>query len=411
MSAPFILPSSAWAAKDKLGPNDKISLGFIGVGKQGGGLLNGFLHKDNVQVVAVCDVDGKRRAHAKKQVDDFYAAQKEKAEYKGCAAYNDFRDLLERADIDAVVIATPDHWHAINVIQAADAGKDIYCEKPLSLTIYEGRAMVNAVRRNARICQTGSQQRSSSNFRRACELVRSGYIGKIQTVEVAVGGPSKWCDLEERTAPPELDWDMWLGPAPLRGWNKILSPEGVHDHFPKWRRYREYSGGGMTDWGAHHFDIAQWGLGMDHTGPIEVIPPGGKDREHLTYRYANGIEMHHIDGNGVTFKGEDGEIFVNRGKFRAKPSAITKDSLGPHDVRLYESNDHRGNWLDCIRSREKPICDVEIGARSATVCHLGNLAYWYNRRLRWDPDRERFIDDAEANLRWLDVCRRPPWHV
>ena len=411
VAAPTILPSAVWGAAT--GPNDRLTLGFIGMGKQNSGLLGGFIRNKGTQVVAVCEVDTTRREAAKKRVEDFYAAQTDKGSFKGCEAYKDFRELIARKDIDAVVIATPDHWHALNVIAAADAGKDIYCEKPLSLTIAEARAMVNAVRRNKRIFQTGSMQRSSREFLKACELVRNGRIGKVKTVIVGVGGPSKWCDLPEEAMEPGLDWDFWLGPAPVRPYNSVLSPRGVHDHFPNWRSYREYSGGAMTDWGAHHFDIAQWGLGMDDSGPVEIIPPGDPSAgTGVRYLYANGVEMIHDSSNsdGVTFIGTDGKIFVNRGKFRTEPESIGQEPLGDKAIRLYASSNHGQDWLNCVRSRKLPICDVEIGCRSVTVCHLGNLAYWNHRRLTWDPKKERFIGDKEANT-WLDRAKRAPWKL
>lgn len=408
LAAPSILPSPGWAATTN--PNDRITLGFIGMGRQNQSLLKGFRHYRDVQVVAVCDVDTTRRENAKTSVEEYYAKQKGRDSFKGCDAYKDFRELVARKDIDAVVVATPDHWHAIQVIAAANAGKDIYCEKPLSLTIREAREMVKAVRRNKRVLQTGSMQRSSQEFRRACELVRNGRIGKVKTVIVGVGGPSKWCDLPEETMEPGLDWDFWLGPAPLRPYNSVLSPRGVHDFFPNWRSYREYSGGGMTDWGAHHFDIAQWGLGMDESGPVEIIPPENpKAGTGARFLYANGVEMiHDASKNGVTFIGTDGKIFVDRGKFEAEPESIGEAALGEEAIRLYASANHQRDWLDCIRTRKRPICDVEVGCRSVTVCHLGNLAYWNHRRLKWDPKKEKFISDKEANT-WLDRAKRASW--
>jgi predicted dehydrogenase len=407
-AAPLILPSHLWAAEGEAKANDKIVFGYIGTGTQGRHLLNSFLPHPSVQVVAVCDVDENRRKFHQKKVNDFYSA-KSGQEYNGCAVYSDFREVLARKDIDAVVIAAPDHWHGILAVAAANAGKDIYCEKPLSLNIAEGRAMVNAARKNNRIFQTGSMQRSSSEFHKACELVRNGRIGKIKQVLVDVGSSSKWCDLPEETMEPGLNWDMWLGPSPMRGYNSILSPRGVHQNFPDWRNYREYSGGMMTDWGAHHFDIAQWALGMDNSGPVEIIPPEDpKATKGLRYIYANGVEMIHAGGGGVTFIGENGTILVNRGVFKATPVEIEKEPLGDNPIKLYKSTNHYDDFVKAIRSRQKPICDVEIGCRSASVCHLGNLAYWNHRKLKWDPEKEQFIGDAEANT-WLGRKNRTPW--
>ena len=402
---PTFNPSQAWGTNTP--PSDRLTMGFIGVGKQNRYLLKKFLGKDT-QVVAVCDVDTTRRESAKQIVEDAYA-QKAVAGYKGCTAYGDFRELLARKDIDAVCIASPDHWHAIHVVAAAKARKDIYCEKPLSLTIHEARMMVKAVRKHNRVLQTGSMQRSSPEFYKACMLVRNGRIGKIQQVIVDVGTSSRWCDLPEEAMEPGLNWDMWLGPAPQRAYNSILSPRGIPKDFPAWRNFREYSGGGMTDWGAHHFDIAQWGLGMDDSGPVEIIPP--EDPKAMTgvrFVYASGVQVIHGKSGGVRFVGSDGEILVNRGKFKITPEGLDKDPIPENGVQLYKSTDHYQDFLDCVKSRNKPICDVEIGCRSVTVCHLGNLAYWYRRTLRWDPVKERFIGDAEANT-WLDRQRRPPW--
>src|SRR5262245_51009620 len=310
-AAPFLLPARVWSADSK--PNDRLTLGFIGNGTQGRGLMGGFLGRKDTQTLAVCDVDTTRRENAKKIVEDHYAKQND-ASFKGCAAYNDFRELLDRKDIDAVVIATPDHWHALIAIAAARAGKDIYCEKPLCESIHEARAMVQAVRQHQRVFQTGSMQRSSKEFRIACELVRNGHIGRVQRVEVAVGGPGVPCDLPTEADEPGLDWNLWLGPAPLRGYHSELSPRGVHKHFPNWRNYREYGGGMVTDWGAHHFDIAQWGLGMDESGPTEIFPVTDPKATHgVHFTYANGVEVVHNSGNGVWFHGTEGKIYVNRG--------------------------------------------------------------------------------------------------
>jgi predicted dehydrogenase len=274
--------------------------------------------------------------------------------------------------------------------------------------------MAKAVRRYDRVFQTGSMQRSSGEFLKACELVRNGALGKVSEVYVSVGGPSKWCDLPAETPEPGLDWNQWLGQAPERPYNSVLSPRGVHKHFPNWRNYREYSGGGMTDWGAHHFDIAQWGLGMDESGPVEVLYPDGKEVKRLTFKYANGVTMYHGGlegyGFGVVFVGEKGKICVDRGRFKAEPEELAAGyKANTLPIKLYKSTNHIVDFIQCVRSRQQPICDVEVGARSVTVCHLANLAYWNKRSLKWDPKRERFVGDREAN-RWLDRERRAPWN-
>jgi predicted dehydrogenase len=408
---PFLTPSLGLAEDKKPPASERLTLGFIGVGTQARGHLGHFLGQADVQVLAVCDVDTTRRENAQKTAEKHYAEETKKGTYKGCAAYNDFRELLGRKDIDAVVIATPDHWHTIPAIEACKAGKDVYCEKPLTLTILEAKLLIEAVRKYNRVFQVGSQQRSDKEFRLACELVRSGRIGKLKTVKVDVGGPSKPCDLPEEALEPGLDWDRWLGPAPKRPYNSVLSPRGVHTNFPNWRLYREYSGGMMTDWGAHHFDIAQWGLGMDESGPIEIIPPEDpKAEKGLRYLYANGVEVVHASSGGVLFLGTDGAILVNRGKLLSLPENVIKEPLGEKDVHLYKSPGHQRDWLNCVRSRKKPICDVEVGARSVTVCHLGNLAYWNHARLRWDPKEWQFVGGT-GDPKWLDRERREPWSL
>ncbi len=413
LAAPVLLPSHVWSAQGDAKPNNRLTMAFIGVGKQGRHLLGSFLPHESVQIVAVNDVDTTRRLHHKKMVEDFYTTKQDK-DFKGCAEYKDFREILSRKDIDTVVIATPDHWHAYPAVMAANAKKDIYCEKPLSLTIHEARAMANATRKNNIVFQTGSMQRSDSAFWKACSLVRNGAIGKVKEVFISIGGPSKPCDLPEEAMEPGLDWDFWLGQAPKRPYNSILSPRGVHDNFPDWRNYREYSGGMMTDWGAHHFDIAQWGLGMDESGPVEIIPPNGSDVKRLTYKYANGTVMYHGGlegyGFGVVFVGEKGKICCDRGRFKAEPKELEDTKFDQLPIQLYKSNNHYKDFVDCVRSRKRPICDVEIGARSATVCHLGNHAYWNKRPLKWDPKKEEFVGDKEANS-WKTREVRGPWKV
>jgi predicted dehydrogenase len=411
VSAPFLLPSRVWSAGT--GPNDRITIGCIGMGTQNRHLTGNLLRRPDCQVVAVCDVDRTRREAARQTVAAHYADRAGQSKHTGCRDYLDFRALLARNDIDAVVIATPDHWHAHISIAAARAGKDIYCEKPLCQSIREARAMVNAVRRHHRIFQTGSMQRSMTEFRRACELVRNGRLGRIHQIEVAVGGPSVWCNLPAEPTPAGLDWNLWLGPAPLRPYHSDLSPRGVHQHFPNWRLYVEYGGGMITDWGAHHFDIAQWALGMDESGPVDILPPIHPGAtEGVRMIYANGTEVIHRHGNGVTFHGSEGKVHVNRGRFQTTPAELEEWRSGMGDVRLYASNDHIGDWLRAIHSRVPPICDVEIGARTVSVCHLVNLAYHHRQRLLWDPVSEEFVGGT-GNRKWLDVPfpYRRPWKL
>lgn len=425
-AAPLVLPSRV------CGANGKVTLGVIGIGKQARGLMNGFLGKAETQTVAVCDVDTTRRNDGKKQVEEFYAKQSG-SDYKGCATFGDFRELIARKDIDAVVITTPDHWHAIIAIAAANAGKDIYCEKPLTQTIHEAWALVGAVRKSDRVFQTGSMQRSSREFRVACELVRNGVIGKVSRVTSGFGGPGKPCDLPAEPIEPGLDWDRWLGPAPLRDYNAILAPRGVHNHFPMWRHYREYGGGMVTDWGAHHLDIAHWGIGADESGPLEITPPSDWEKAEagVKLRYAGGVEVEHIKENGVTFFGSEGEIYVNRGKFAMKLKGaekakflakedkpplneqlekVEKEFLADAKVKLYASTDHRADFLSAIASRKRPITDVEIGARTVTGCHLINLAYYHGKTIQWDPAKNDFAEGS-GDPKWLTREYRGEWKV
>ena len=425
-AAPLILPSRVWSAETK--PNDKLAIGLIGMGKMNSGHLNDWLRRKDSQVVAVCDVDTTRRENAKGKADEFYA----KAGGGKVDAYKDFRELIARKDIDAVCIATPDHWHAYIGIAAMKAGKDVYGEKPLTNTIHEAWELVKATRDTKRVFQTGSQQRSSSEFRVACELARNGVIGKIYHVAVGVGGPGKPCDLPEETMEPGLDWDMWLGGAPMRPYNSVLAPRGVHDHFPNWRNYWEYGGGMVTDWGAHHFDICQWGLGEDDRGPLEILPVSDpKAQQGVKLKYTGGVEVTHVSENGVTFHGDKGMIFVNRGRFilkvgdrevanfsknESKPSlkeqvaAAEKEFLADAKVKLINTTGHKDNFVECIKSRQRPIADVEIGARTVTTCHLVNLAYKHGQKIAWDPAKLAF-GGGTGKPEWLTREYRGDWKV
>jgi predicted dehydrogenase len=404
---PAIISRQASAAA-----SERINIGFIGVGTQGRGHVNRLVSQADVQVVAICDVVAERTNAAKEIVEKRYADAAKSGQYKGCSTYTDLRELLGRSDIDAVVIATPDHWHAYGCIAAATAKKDIYCEKPLTHTLAQGQKIVQAVRRNNIVFQTGSQQRSEfgGKFRQAVEYVRNGRIGKVKTVRVGVGGPPIACDLPDETAPEGTDWNLWLGPAPQRGYNEILCPKGIHKGFPQWRKYQEYAGGALADMGAHHFDIAQWALDMDTTAPVEIHPPAGNADTGLRFVYANGVEMFHGGPSGCTFEGTEGTIYVDRNKIESTPAKILEEPLTDKDQRVYFSDNHFRNWLDCIKSRQDPICTAEIGARSADICHLANVGYAMRRPLKWNPERHWFSYDDEAN-KLLDRPMRDPWAV
>jgi predicted dehydrogenase len=383
-------------------------MGFIGVGKQNGGLLRNFLRR-KTRVVAVCEVDKTRRDAAVKTVNDYYE-NRSGGNAGGCAAYNDFRELIARDDIDAVCIATPDHWHTIPMLAALRSGKDVYCEKPLTHNIHEAVEVMEAVKAHGRVLQTGSMQRSSSEFRIACELVRNGVIGTLKRAECSFGDPGIPCDLPAEDMEPGLDWDLWQGPAPKRPYNSILSPRGVHTHFPAWRSYREYSGGGHTDMGAHHYDIAQWALDMDESGPVEIIPPDDPNAtKGVRFIYANGIEMIHGGPSGCVFHGENGTLHIDRGRLTSDPEELVKTPLAENEVHLPESPGHHRDWLDCIKSRKMPIAEVEKGARTVTIIHLGNLAYWNHKTLKWNPQEWKFEDSADD--KWLDRERRDPWQL
>jgi predicted dehydrogenase len=430
MAFPTLLPSPIWAADTK--PNSKLTVGFVGMGTQSRGLLGGFLGHAT-QVVAVCDVDTTRREDAKKRVDEHYAQKFGRAASTGCAAYNDFRELVARKDIDAVCIATPDHWHALITLAALRAGKDVYCEKPLTHNIHEAIEVMKAVTDNKRVLQTGSMQRSSSEFRVACELVRNSVIGKIQSVECSFGPPPVACDLPEEKMEAGLDWDRWVGPAPMRAYNSILSPRGIHKGFPHWRNYSEFGGGMVCDWGAHHLDIAQWGLGMDAIGPVQVLPPPTKgDKRGAKLVYANGITVTHVDGFGVDFVGSDGRVRVNRGRFiferggktiasykgkededtsltlevRKAQDAYLKDAK----VKLYVSENHITDFLSCVKSRQQPITSAEVGGRTAICCHLMNLAYAHHQKIEWNPEQLAFAKGS-GDAKWLTREYRSPWKV
>lgn len=411
-AAPLILEPRLHAQdRQGQGPNGRINLGFIGMGIMARGHLGALLGNAGVQVVAVCEVHRGRLQDSVERVHRAYARERKAGTYRGCASFNDFRELLGRRDIDAIVISTPDHWHAIPAILAARARKHVYCEKPLSLTIAEGRAMVRAAREHNIVFQTGSQQRTefSGHFRKAVEYVRSGRIGAVRTVRVGVGGPARPCDLPAEQTPEGVDWEMWNGPSPARAFNSILCPNNIHNHFPAWRNYREYAGGMLADMGAHHFDIAQWALNMDSSAPTEIHPPERGDTG-LRFVYANGVEMFHGGRSGCTFEGADGTIYVDRDRIESTPRTILEQPLGERDFGLPAvGTNHRQNWLDCIRSRQRPVADVEIGCRSAQVCQLGNIGYQLRRALRWDPEREEFLRDDEAN-RLRSRENRAPWN-
>ena len=397
LAAPSVVPGSALGAEEKPAASERIAMGLIGCGGRGSGVFRSLVGR-GAQPIAFCDVYKDRR--------DGQAEQ-----YKGIA-YADFRDLLARDDIDAVLVATPEHWHAVQCIEACRRGKDVFCEKPLSFTMEESRAVVAAARRYDRVFQVGTQQRSDAGFRLACELVRNGYLGEVREAYADPGGTSRPCDLPAEPVPDGLDWNLWLGPAPWAPYH----PDRCVNLF-RWWHWRDYSGGLMTDRGAHDFDIVQWGLGMDGTGPVEVLPPDGKEHATLTYVYANGVKLKSGDkgwGRGragaVRFTGSEGEVHVWRGGIETDPPELARVKIKPDELRLYESDNHEADFLQCVRTRQRPVSDVAIGASSVNVCHLGNIALWLNRPLKWNPETLEFAGDDQAN-RYARRPLRAPWRL
>jgi predicted dehydrogenase len=380
-------------------PGERVNLGYIGTGKQSLDLMRSINGCPETIILAACDVDRKKLARFKNRAE---AANAEKLDggKQAVETYENYRELLERKDIDAVVIVSPDHWHAQMAVDAARAGKDIYCEKPLALTVAEGRAMVSAARKFDRVFQTGNMQRSWRNFRHACEMVYNGYIGEVREVNVQVGDPVQACELPAEPEPDYLNWDLWVGPSMFRNYNAILSPPIEHDEWPMWRLYRDFGGGEITDWGAHMFDIGQWALGMDRSGPVEFIPPETRARRGLQIRYASGVVMNHVDWGefeAVQFIGSEGKIEVSRSFYRSDIEGLTELELKAGDRPLCHSDNHYQDWVDAIKTRTRPVADVETGHRTATVCNIANIAYTLERPLKWAPAHEKFIDDEDAN--------------
>ncbi|MHC4482612.1 MAG: Gfo/Idh/MocA family protein [Planctomycetota bacterium] len=411
---PYFVPSSALGKDGAIAPSNRISLGLIGVGGHGGGTnLRGFLAQPDAQVLAVCDVDASRCNRARDKVNKKYGNQ-------DCAAYNDFRDLIARDDIDAVMISTPDHWHVPLSVAAARAGKDVCCEKP-TLTVQEGRVLCDTIKQYGRVFQMSTEDRSIYAYHRMAEIVRNGRIGKLHTIRV--GLPNGWRirgdqakARQQQPVPDGFDYEMWLGPAPYAPY----APGRCHWNF---RWILDYSGGQLTDWGAHIVDTAQWGNDTERTGPIEVEGRGVFPDDNLyntateyriAYKYANGVTMMISSGEvSIRFEGTDGWVGNTgwRGHLQAEPKSILDSKIGPDEIHLYTepAGEHR-NFLDCVKSRRAPYFPVEVGHRCCTVLHLGNISMLLGRKLKWDPDREIFPDDEEAN-RMLSRPRRSPWNL
>jgi predicted dehydrogenase len=425
---PTIVPASALGRAGRPAPSERVTLAMIGTGNQGFNDLRSFLRDDRVQVVAVCDVNRESdgywsgalggREPARRLVDEHYARRGKTPDARTCDAVADYRELLTRDGIDAVEICTPDHWHALPVIEACLAKKDIYGQKPLSLTIAEGRAMSHAVARSGVVFQTGCQQRSDPNFRRAAELVRNGRIGKLTKVKVGLPpGRPDYANTGDRKAPAPVpdgfDYERWLGPAP----DAPYAPARCHVNF---RWIYDYSGGQLTDWGAHHIDCAQWGMGTELTGPVEIRGAKATFPEDPLWNtatefsfeavYEDGVTMlvSSAERMGVTFEGTEGSVYANRGTYETDPPTLRDSVIGVGEVHLYDSADHFRNFIDCVFSRGPTAAPVEVAHRSLTIAHLGNIALRLGRdTLRWDPRCERIVGDPEAAAMLSRPYREP----
>jgi len=412
IAAPYIIPGSALGKNGAIAPSNRIVMGGIGLGSMGSGNTREFLGKEEVQYVAICDVDKSRRGKAAMMVNGRYKNQ-------DCRTYADYREFLEKEKLDAVTIAVPDHWHAITSIAAANKGLDIYGEKPLARSIVEARAMVNAVEKNKVIWQTGSWQRSVENFHRGAELVINERVGKISHVEVGLPNGRKPIGTPPiQKVPEELDWDMWLGPAPTVPYRGI-------SHWD-WRWILDYSGGQLTDWAGHHIDIAHWGLGYDRTGPVSVEGTGVYPREGIfdvpveydftceyktgvTVRVANSARLPH--SMGTCWYGDKGWLHVDRGdRISASDPKILDEVIGADEIKLYKSTNHQQNFLDCIKSREETITPAEVALRSISVGLLGEIAMLTGQKLSWDPDKETFTNNQYAN-HMLIRPYKGPWKL
>ncbi|MHC5156635.1 MAG: Gfo/Idh/MocA family protein, partial [Planctomycetota bacterium] len=413
---PYIVRSSALGKAGTIAPSNRLTVAQIGSGSMGTGDLNAFLNLGpEIQVVAVCDVDDHNSANAKKLVDDKYGNL-------DCRSYQDYRELLDREKLDIASLALPDQWHSIISVSCARKGLDIYGQKPLARSIVEGRIICDAVKRYGIIWQTGSWQRSVSKFHRAAELVRNGRIGKVEYTEVGLpDGSARGPDVQLIPKPDTMNYEMWLGPAPWRPYQNF-GRNGVHWD---WRWIMDYSGGQLTDWAGHHVDIAHWGLGLDRTGPVEIEGQGQYPTKGIydvpyaydfTCLYANGMKIRVANaskqpkGRGACWYGEKGWIHVSRRGIWTSDPKLLREQIGPHETRLYKSENHFRNFIDCVKTRKETITPAEIAHRSISVGLLGEIAIQTGRKLKWDPEMEQFIGDDEAN-RYLMRPYRAPWHL
>jgi len=441
IAGPWVIPGWAYRAAGTVPPSERINVGLIGLGLMGRGHLRVLLGRKETQVLAVCDADRIRCEEGQRITDETYANARAKGSYRGCTAYTDYRQVLARADIDAVVIVTPDHWHALQSIDAARAGKDVYCEKPVSLTIQEGRELVQAIRRHGRVFQTGTQYRSIPTIRAVCEFVRRGGLGRLKGVFTiwgqyhipTVGNSFVPLDppLPAEPVPAGLDWELWVGPARWRPYNSAYHrnpPPGV----VPWVFCEAFGAGPVTGYHSHAADVIQYALGQETSGPVEIIHPSSGRYPTLTCRYADGTLLHHVESwaqakrlypqvpskarleglFGGLFVGERGWItsMSGSGPIELDPPELLQElQLNSRHVNI-GANNHHANWLECIRTRRQPSSHEEIGHRSASLGHLVTVAYKLGRSLKWDPVREQFVNDDEAN-RLRARAMRPPWRL
>jgi len=423
---PYVISSSALGKDGSISPSNRITLGFIGVGNWGSYNLEEFLGESDAQIVAVCDVKRNKREAAQKRVDSHYAK-------KVCAAYNDFRELMGRDDIDAVVIATQDHWHVLQALCAARAGKDVFLEKPMGVSIKQCKVLRDVIQRYKRVFQFGTELRSTRSCRFACELVRNGRIGKLHTIKVGAASGLSSGNYPPMPVPDWLDYELWLGPAT---WKPYTENRVINRY---WQNISDYSLGWVSSWGIHLIDIAQWGNNADDTGPVEIEGTGVYPKDgmcdcatgwNVDMTYANGVKLNYTDcahpdsplenkasyikkgknRHGVRFEGDQGWVFACFNELDAHPKSLLKSVIGPNEVRLSVSNDHERNFLDCVKTRQQTVCPIEIAVRSDTVCNLSHIAMQLGRKLKWDPHSECFLNDRQAN-KMLSWPMRSPWHL
>lgn len=431
---PTIVPAHVLGGKDA--PSNKINIGQIGCGRIARTHdLPGTWKFEKARIMAVCDLDRHRTEETKQLVEEYYTKKTGQSNYIDVKMYDDYREMLLNKDIDAVMISTPDFWHAQPAMEAALAGKDIYLQKPTSLTIHEGRQLANVIKKTGRILQVGTQQRSTSQFRIAAELVRNGRIGKLHTVKVGLPGDPSGPPAPAMPVPKGFNYDMWLGSTPYVPYTEIaVHPQKGYDR-PGWLRMEQFGAGMITGWGQHHYDSAAWGMDTEYTGPISVeavaeFPKSGLWNVHGDFmakaEYANGITMYTSGGfpNGIRYEGSEGWIFVSRGDYAATSSdptskvrakaldasdpKILESVIGANELHLYHSDDQHGNWLDCIETRKEPISPIEMGHRACTVCLITHVAMKVPGKLQWDPSKEHFVNSTEANS-WLRRSQRAPY--